>query len=727
MTSTLNTRSTIYTMSQAFRPLFALGGLLLAATANAQITFGPEQVINTTPTFGSQTVYAVDIDGDGDQDAVSVELQGGRVLWHENAAGDGSSWIDRVIAAPGSGRAASAGDINGDGNVDVVVAAGDNLLWYQSDGLSPPTWGGRTISGGITSAGGIWVGDIDGDGDLDVASTSNNNNSVYVHINDNGLGTAWTRTTVTSTMLSTQAVVGADVDGDGDTDLVAASDGGSPSGTPDRVSWFENTNGNGTAWTERSISNFLPIGSFNPDPIAVDAADMDGDGDIDVLAAGLSPFNGGRVWLWLNTAPSGDGSSWSLTTLLFAPGDAVYAADLDGDGDNDVVKTSRTSDDVTWFENINGDASSFGLRQISNTNDNGRDVFAADVDGDGDLDILAASSGSVASATGKITWFENSPAAPAGADVALIKSAAPDPVEPSGEVTFSITVTNAGPDAATGVTVSDTLEAGVVFVSASAGCSESGGVVTCSIGDLPASGSSALSIVVTAPSAEGTLSNVATVSANEPDPDPSNNSGSVEIAIESMAPAMYSVAATVSGGNGSVSCTPASVSAGGSSTCTAVPDAGFEVSGWTGDCVSAGDSATCTLTNIQENQSSTVSFAAIPAPIYSVSAATSGGNGSVSCTPTSVVAGGSSTCRAFPDAGFQVSGWSGACAAAGQSRVCSLSNIQSNQASAVSFAPAGPGGAAPIPTLPQWMLGLLAGIMALLAWFTMRRQFHSPA
>jgi hypothetical protein len=76
------------------------------------------------------------------------------------------------------------------------------------------------------------------------------------------------------------------------------------------------------------------------------------------------------------------------------------------------------------------------------------------------------------------------------------------------------------------------------------------------------------------------------------------------------APPAFNVTASVVGGNGSVSCTPTSVASGGSSTCTAVPDTGFEVSAWTGDCAASGTSTTCALSNIDANRSSTVAFAA---------------------------------------------------------------------------------------------------------------------
>lgn len=82
--------------------------------------------------------------------------------------------------------------------------------------------------------------------------------------------------------------------------------------------------------------------------------------------------------------------------------------------------------------------------------------------------------------------------------------------------------------------------------------------------------------------------------------------------------APLTIVATVAAGNGSVSCDPASVPAGGSSTCTAVPDAGWQVSGWTGACSAVGSSAICTLDNIQSDQISTVNFEAVPVTTYPI-------------------------------------------------------------------------------------------------------------
>ena len=79
---------------------------------------------------------------------------------------------------------------------------------------------------------------------------------------------------------------------------------------------------------------------------------------------------------------------------------SVFAADVDGDGDIDVLSASRNDDKIAWYEN-NG-SQVFTERIISATADGAYSVFAADVDGDGDTDVLSASSND-----DKIAWYEN--------------------------------------------------------------------------------------------------------------------------------------------------------------------------------------------------------------------------------------------------------------------------------------------------------------------------------
>ncbi|MHB8521187.1 MAG: IPT/TIG domain-containing protein [Limisphaerales bacterium] len=111
------------------------------------------------------------------------------------------------------------------------------------------------------------------------------------------------------------------------------------------------------------------------------------------------------------------------------------------------------------------------------------------------------------------------------ADLSVQQIDAPDPVVIGASLTNTITVLNPGPSDATGVQLTDRLPAGVVFVSAAStrgSCTQTNGVVTCSLGALPR-GNGATMTIVAIPTTVGTITNTATITANETDPSPANN------------------------------------------------------------------------------------------------------------------------------------------------------------------------------------------------------------
>lgn len=127
------------------------------------------------------------------------------------------------------------------------------------------------------------------------------------------------------------------------------------------------------------------------------------------------------------------------------------------------------------------------------------------------------------------------PPVPPEADLATVMTDDPDPVLPGQVVVYSITVTNNGPNLATGVTLVITLPDDVTYVDAQTmqgSCSHLDGVVTCSIGSLGNGGSEWASLVVTAPFKDGQIEMSATASANEADAN-SNDNTSVEPTIVS--------------------------------------------------------------------------------------------------------------------------------------------------------------------------------------------------
>ena len=125
----------------------------------------------------------------------------------------------------------------------------------------------------------------------------------------------------------------------------------------------------------------------------------------------------------------------------------------------------------------------------------------------------------------------------AAADLSLSKTDSPDPLSAGDLLTYTLTVHNAGPQSATGVSLTDTLPADVTFVSATpsqGSCSQASGTVDCALGTL-ANGASASVEIQIRPQEGGTITNQASVSSDAGDPSPSDNSASAETTVTPVA------------------------------------------------------------------------------------------------------------------------------------------------------------------------------------------------
>jgi uncharacterized repeat protein (TIGR01451 family) len=119
------------------------------------------------------------------------------------------------------------------------------------------------------------------------------------------------------------------------------------------------------------------------------------------------------------------------------------------------------------------------------------------------------------------------------ADMALTKTAQPNPVNAGSPLTYTLTVTNNGPSPATGVKITDTLPAGATFASASPACTGTS-TVTCNFATLAVNTSAIATITVT-PTGSGTLTNTASASANEFDPIAANNTSTASVSVTPIA------------------------------------------------------------------------------------------------------------------------------------------------------------------------------------------------
>ena len=232
--------------------------------------------------------------------------------------------------------------------------------------------------------------DMDGDGDVDVLGTAS---FVYNRItwweNADGLGAVWIEHTIGGISFDPPIFIhAADVDSDGDMDVLGASQYGN------NISWWENTDGMGESWIRHNIESGFPSAS------CVSSGDIDGDGSTDVVgsAAGSDDI----AW-WDNT--NGTGTAWIkyMVEWNFDGARSVQSADIDGDGDEDILGAAYDGNAVAWWENVDGAGVSWTSHSIDGSCDGAVCVRAADMDGDGDLDAVCSSIG-----TSGTSWWENS-------------------------------------------------------------------------------------------------------------------------------------------------------------------------------------------------------------------------------------------------------------------------------------------------------------------------------
>ena len=158
---------------------------------------------------------------------------------------------------------------------------------------------------------------------------------------------------------------------------------------------FGNTVQANIGWTEHTID-----GDFNG-ASSVYATDVDGDGDTDVLGAA---WLGHYITWWRNDG--GSPITWTEYTIKsnFYNASSVYATDVDGDGDTDILGAAAASKDITWWRNDGGSPITWTEYTIEDIFDGANSVYATDVDGNGDTDVLGA-----ATNADDITWWESGP------------------------------------------------------------------------------------------------------------------------------------------------------------------------------------------------------------------------------------------------------------------------------------------------------------------------------
>ena len=230
------------------------------------------------------------------------------------------------------------------------------------------------------------VGDIDGDGDLDVLTVPKsylaNRDLPLVWYENRNEGREFIAHQIDSIRLRNPQFAFADLDGDGDEDLLAAhySDIGG------QIVWLENTNG-----PVPFAATGIPIARFGVGTNSMATHDLDGDNDLDVASIFTDASGQSRIQWHKNLDSNGTFVNGSTLPLPATPQDNLLLADVNGDGDVDVISRSRDEGTVHWFENADGIGTFSPSQSIgSSASTPVQSWLATDIDADGNLDLVVA-------------------------------------------------------------------------------------------------------------------------------------------------------------------------------------------------------------------------------------------------------------------------------------------------------------------------------------------------
>lgn len=350
------------------------GNLEVAWSRNlGNLLYGTSQVIPGMASSVLLPIEATDLDGDGDADL----LPSTGSTWERND-GTGDSWTHMVIDTLTPSMHACAADLEQDGDADVLMVRGGTIWSFTNSGEGIIAFSSLLPS--LLSVNSINSVDVDGDELIDLVSSSRYHSNIGWYKNMGSAGFAPQRTIAPTDV---EALDFADIDNDGLIDPVVAVN--------NSVAWYRNEGG-GAFGLPDSIGPYTGLAFAT----GLDCDDLDADGDIDVAIV-MDAGTIDHVLCYMNDGTGGFTSASVVSNQVQTPV-SVRIADLDEDGDQDLLVSSLGEGKIIWFQN-NGFGSFSGALLVAMVSSDFTTAF--DVDADGDEDVVSSSYAG-------IQWFQNS-------------------------------------------------------------------------------------------------------------------------------------------------------------------------------------------------------------------------------------------------------------------------------------------------------------------------------
>ncbi|HET6445152.1 MAG TPA: VCBS repeat-containing protein [candidate division Zixibacteria bacterium] len=328
-----------------------------------------------------------DVNRDGDLDLIAGSFFGPNRLYLNNGSADPFNGIQGTNISEDDNDTLSLtlGDVDGDGNLDLITGNyRQRIRLYLNNGTDDPFDGvsGSNISADTHETRSVVLGDLDGDADLDlVAGNSDHANRQYLNNGTADPFNANPGIDISDDAHKTESVAPGDIDGDGDLDIVVGNNG-----STNRL--YLN---NGTADPFKSVTG-SDVGANGAATLSVALGDVDADGDLDLVTGNYNYYN--RLYLNNGTVDPFSGVSGSNINYDVYKTRSVALGDVDSDGDLDLITGNDGFPNRVYLNN--GSADPFiGVSgsDISVDDHKTTSVALADLDGDGNLDLVAGNSG----------------------------------------------------------------------------------------------------------------------------------------------------------------------------------------------------------------------------------------------------------------------------------------------------------------------------------------------